>query len=223
MDRADLRGPAVAAVSDREEARRARLGRVRSRQRRAERRRSIAVIAGAAVLSCAVVAAVVVPLAREHRQQSQAAAAAARGIDGVQTFPDLSREHVTSAVSYPQVLPVGGDHAPVWTNCGAYEQSVPATQGVHSLEHGAVWIGYRPDLDGAQVQELMALAQANSYALLSPVADLPSPISLSAWGVQLNLDDAADPRVSAFVRRYQQGPQTPEPGAPCTGGAGAVA
>jgi len=195
---------------------------VRSRQRRAERRRSVAVIGAAVVASCAVVAAVVIPLAREQRQQSQAAAAAARGIDGVQSFPGLSRNHVTSPVSYPQVLPVGGDHAPVWTNCGTYEQPVPATQGVHSLEHGAVWIGYRPDLDSAQVQELTAFAQANSYVLLSPVADLPSPISLSAWGVQLNLDEAADPRLSAFIRRYQQGPQTPEPGAACTGGAGAV-
>ncbi len=40
----------------------------------------------------------------------------------------------------------------------------------------------------------------------------------SAWGVQLALGSTEDPRLPAFVARYSQGPQTPEPGAPCTGG-----
>jgi hypothetical protein len=41
---------------------------------------------------------------------------------------------------------------------------------------------------------------------------------LSAWGHQLSVDSAADPRVEEFITAYVQGPQTPEPGAPCTGG-----
>ena len=40
----------------------------------------------------------------------------------------------------------------------------------------------------------------------------------SAWGKQISLDGADDPDLESFIRAYQQGPQTPEPGAVCTGG-----
>jgi hypothetical protein len=50
--------------------------------------------------------------------------------------------------------------------------------------------------------------------------DLPSPVVASAWGKQLRLDGAGDPRLERFVSAFQQGPQTPEPGAACTGGVG---
>jgi hypothetical protein len=42
----------------------------------------------------------------------------------------------------------------------------------------------------------------------------------SAWGKQLRLEGADDPDLEQFVRAYQRGPQTPEPGAACTGGVG---
>ena len=42
----------------------------------------------------------------------------------------------------------------------------------------------------------------------------------SAWGLQLKADSAADPAVAAFVQAYANGPQSPEPGAPCTGAFG---
>jgi hypothetical protein len=36
----------------------------------------------------------------------------------------------------------------------------------------------------------------------------------------LKLDTASDPRLPEFVRRYANGPQTPERMAPCSGGMG---
>jgi hypothetical protein len=41
---------------------------------------------------------------------------------------------------------------------------------------------------------------------------------LSAWGHQLSVNTAADPRVDQFLTKYVQGAQTPEPGAACTNG-----
>lgn len=41
---------------------------------------------------------------------------------------------------------------------------------------------------------------------------------LSAWGKQLTVKSAADARVAQFFTKYVQGPQTPEPGAACSGG-----
>jgi hypothetical protein len=38
------------------------------------------------------------------------------------------------------------------------------------------------------------------------------------WGKQLLLQSASDPRLLQFVKYFSDGPQTPEPGVPCTGG-----
>ena len=54
--------------------------------------------------------------------------------------------------------------------------------------------------------------------VLSPRDGLPGPVVASAWGTQLVLDGVDDPRLAEFIKRYRQGPQTPEPGAACTGG-----
>jgi hypothetical protein len=91
---------------------------------------------------------------------------------------------------------------------------------VHSLEHGAVWIAYRPDLPEAAVQTLRNLARGRTHVLVAPYPDLPQPVVATAWGLQLPLEDAFDSRLPVFVSRYEKGPQTPEPGALCTGGTG---
>ncbi len=66
--------------------------------------------------------------------------------EGGQSFWVLSQYHTTEPVFYGQIAPVGGDHGPVLQNCGFYEEPVRNENAVHSLEHGAVWITYRPDL-----------------------------------------------------------------------------
>jgi len=86
------------------------------------------------------------------------------------------------------------------------------------LEHGAVWIAYRPDLPEDQVAELQALA-AQPYTLVTPVEGI-SDVVASAWGARLELDGVDDPRLAEFLEFFRQGPQTPEPGAPCTSGVG---
>jgi len=137
-------------------------------------------------------------------------------ISGLRTFDNLSRKHVTNPVSYPQRPPVGGDHSPFPQTCGAYDQPVPDEQGVHSMEHGAVWITYRPDLPGPQVDLLRKQAR-KPHVLVSPYPGLPFPVVASAWGRQLQLDSADDARLEQFVTQFREGPQTPEPGASCSG------
>ena len=145
---------------------------------------------------------------------------AARTPEGVESFSNLSRNHVEGTVSYPQNPPVGGDHSPVWQNCGFYSSPVQNEHAVHSMEHGAVWITYQPDLPSDQVEVLRNLAHEYTYVLVSPYPDLPTPVVASAWGKQLKLDSANDPRLEQFVSAFREGPQTPEPGSPCTGGTG---
>lgn len=94
---------------------------------------------------------------------------------------------------------------------------------VHSLEHGAVWITYQPTLPADQIEQLQALTKAGPYRLLSPYPGLPSPIAVSAWGLQLQVADAADPRLATFVQTYENRKDGPEYGASCQGGVGTPA
>lgn len=129
-----------------------------------------------------------------------------------------SGEHVTTPVAYEQSPAVGGDHSPVWTNCGIYTKPIEQMRAVLSMEHGAVWITYRPDLPAAQLQKLTKLAEASGYVLLSRYPGQATRVTATVWGVQLALDTADDPRLRSFLTIYVQGEQTPEPCAPCTGG-----
>ena len=151
---------------------------------------------------------------------SSAGTASVGTIPGVVTYTNLARTHVTGTVTYAQNPPVGGPHNLVWLNCGIYAAPVHNENAVHSLEHGAVWITYQPTLASAAVQHLISLVKGQSYVILSPYPGLPAPVVASAWGVQLKVQTAYDPRITQFIHAYEQGPQTPEPGAPCSGGTG---
>lgn len=139
---------------------------------------------------------------------------------GVQTFANLARNHVNGPVQYPQNPPVGGNHNPVWLNCGIYSSPVPNENAVHSMEHGAVWITYQPNLPANEVSALQKLVGKNTYVILSPYPGLPAPVVASAWGVQAKYANASDPNLARFMNYYRQGPQTPEQGAACDGGTG---
>jgi hypothetical protein len=137
-------------------------------------------------------------------------------LDAVKTYT-VTRDHTTEPVTYEQTPPVGGDHASTWLNCGVYTEPVANELAVHSLEHGAVWVTYRPDLPADQIAALEA-SIPDTYMVLSPFDGLPGPVVASAWGTQLVLTGVDDPRLEEFITTYRQGPQTPEPGAACTGG-----
>ena len=192
---------------------------VLARSRAKEKRTKLLTAAVIAAAALAVIVPTTVVLTGAATEKSAVAAAAAAPIEGVKDYEVPSANHVDATVTYAQKPGVGGDHNPVWLNCGIYEAPVPENNAVHSLEHGAVWISY----DGISDAELATLKQdvgEKTYMLLAPYPDQGAKIKLTAWGEQLSVDSADDPRISAFVTKYRQGPQTPEPGAPCTGGIG---
>jgi hypothetical protein len=141
-------------------------------------------------------------------------------LDAVKTFDYKGAIHVSDPVTYAENPPVGGPHFGQWLNCGVYDAPVQNENAVHSMEHGAVWITYRPDLASDQVAELKSDVARETYTVLSPYQGLPSPIVLSAWNNQLQVQSADDPRVNAFLAKFVQGEQTPEPGALCSNGVG---
>jgi hypothetical protein len=102
----------------------------------------------------------------------------------------------------------------VWQQCTFYSEPVQNEKAVHSLEHGAIWITYRPDLPPAEVDVVASLARSRKDVLASRWDDgLPAPLVATAWGRQLQLPSATDPRLSEFVRLYAN--KGPETNAPC--------
>jgi hypothetical protein len=191
---------------------------IRAKQRTKQRRFNILLYGSFGLVLAAIITSVALVVAGSVQERDAAAEAAKKPIDGIQTFADLSRNHVQTAVDYPQQPGVGGDHAPVWTNCGTYTEPVNEQRAVHSLEHGAVWLTYNPGLAAADVTLLTDLAKGQPYVLLSPDKDQTTSVTATAWGTQLTVPEAGDPRIGAFIRAYAQSPNAPEPGAACTGG-----
>lgn len=141
--------------------------------------------------------------------------------EGVESFEDLGRDHVGTAVSYEQTPPVSGDHSGVWQNQGFYEEPVRDENAVHPLEHGAVWIAYAPELPEEGKDRIKELVEGRDCALASPYPDLPqnaAVVASASWGKQLAIESADDLALEDFVRSFRRGPQTPEPGATCSGG-----
>jgi hypothetical protein len=137
-------------------------------------------------------------------------------------YGNLQRDHVSAKakVDYPFTPPVGGKHAGTWQNCGVYRTPISNETGVHSLEHGSVWIAYQQGLAKSDQAKLERFVRGKPYVLLSPVVTISSPISVVAWGVRMNLSKLDPIKLEAFVKAYAPNSNAPEPQFPCVGGTG---
>ncbi|MEV5841597.1 DUF3105 domain-containing protein [Streptomyces sp. NPDC051985] len=201
----------------------------RAEQARERRNRMLTIGASVVVVAGLVVGGVVLVNSQSDKSDSSSDAKGSSGdsghfttgSDGVRTWSGkLSRTHVAGTVKYPMHPPVGGNHNPVWLNCNGnvYTKAVKDENAVHALEHGAVWVTYTDKATKSDVDTLAAKVKQTPYSLMSPYTNQTSPIELSAWGHQLSVTSADDPKVAKFFETYVQGKQTPEPGASCTGG-----
>lgn len=148
----------------------------------------------------------------------QDAEAAVPGLAVAQTAPEQG--HEPGPLEYDRSPSWGGPHNGAWTTCTGqvYAEQVPEEHAAHSMEHGAVWVTYRPDLPPEQVEAVKELVEGTDYRFLSPFPAQEDPISIQAWGRQLTVDSASDERLETFADEFTNGPQTPERGATCAGG-----
>jgi hypothetical protein len=113
----------------------------------------------------------------------------------------------------PGQPPAGGPHYAQPAPAGMYARPVPDGHAIHSLEHGIVWISYRPDLLSAEdLEALTAVAQAHARdVLMSPRPENAAAASVVSWGRRLNL---ASPVTRAAVEAFvvTNVDQAPEPG-----------
>jgi hypothetical protein len=138
---------------------------------------------------------------------------------GLEVYPATTSRVVEGPIQYDRHPPTNGDHAPLWQNCGFYRESIEDRHAVHSLDHGVVWITYRPDLPEKQIASLHPYGKED-YVMVSPYPGQDAPVIATSWRVQLELKGADDPRLRRFVKEFRISEIAPLSGNRCTLGVG---
>ena len=181
-------------------------------------RRPWGLVAAAAVVVLFAAAVLTYAVTRADRAEAERVSSPTE-IEGLTSYEYAPGVHTREPVAYTESPPVGGPHDVVWADCTGtvYDVEIRHENAVHSLEHGAVWITYDPELvDAEGVDALAGLVEGRPGVMLSPYAGQERPIGMQSWGHQLFVDAADDPRIGQFVDLLVFHPDlTPEPGAPC--------
>lgn len=101
---------------------------------------------------------------------------------------DLGREHVQAKTYGGDEPPTSGPHATAlpW---GSYDREIADANTIHNLEHGGIYISYRPDLPKNDIEKIKALfikPFSNpdfkpNKVIIAPRANNKSSIVMSSW------------------------------------------
>lgn len=139
---------------------------------------------------------------------------APKGEDFSVVYDTLGRSHIPDGAPRPEYNsnpPSSGAHYAQTVRGGFYDVPLRDENVVHNLEHGDVWITYRPDI--AEEVKNVLKTFAGQYVVVSARAENEHDISLVAWGRvdSFDLQESILPdesRISDFIRRYDnRGPE----------------
>ncbi len=117
---------------------------------------------------------------------------------------DMGSIHVKkgeSHVAYNSNPPTSGPH---WgdgvAGGGIHDKEVPDELLVHSLEHGATIVSYKPDLSQGDMKNLKnAFNDASGLKIMVPRKNLDVPIALTSWNYLLKLKTTDAGKIKAFI------------------------
>lgn len=112
--------------------------------------------------------------------------------------------------TYAESPPVGGIHTVYWARCRFFEEVLDDGLTVHALEHGAVWLAYRPDLPAADLAVLRGFVDGVHEIVASPYPGISEPVVALAWARQLRLDSVRDARLAQFIDAFHDAPHAPQ-------------
>lgn len=128
-------------------------------------------------------------------------------------YVDQGRMHIQVGAEHPAYNsnpPSSGWHYASPVDPGFYDKEVADEYLVHNLEHGNVWIAYRPDIGDDLIKKLRTFASA--WTVIAPREKNETDVALVAWGRvdAFNIENGIldEARVSDFITRYKnRGPE----------------
>lgn len=132
-----------------------------------------------------------------------------------QAIPEEGSAHVPEGteVQYQSNPPTSGNHWSDPLRPGLYDMEKPDEAIIHSLEHGRVWVSYKPSIPEETKQGLIKLLQGRAGVILTPRSANDADIALVAW-TRLDAFNIAqdgtipEDRILDFVNRYlNKGPE----------------
>ncbi len=135
-----------------------------------------------------------------------------------QVIAEEGSSHVDEGtpLTYEHYPPSSGNHYDTPLGPGFYEVAYLEGYWLHSLEHGSIVIAYKDADDAdlkAQIRDLINEAPKRRCGIVRIVAVpytlSPTPITLLAWGKELNLETFDKEVILNFYKRYEdRGPET---------------
>lgn len=137
-----------------------------------------------------------------------------KGPDYSQGISVLGIGHIAddaTYTSYNSNPPTSGPHYANPASARFYDKELPDEQLVHNLEHGNIWIAYKPDLPGNIIDILKDFSGGN--VVVTPRSKNDADIALAAWGrldkFSIEASGINKQRIKDFISRYQnKGPES---------------
>jgi len=129
-----------------------------------------------------------------------------------QYFESQGQEHIAPGATHNQYNSNPPSSGPHWAEPainGAHEEPVVDEQAIHNLEHGYVWIAYKPDLPSDMIEKLKSIVNEDNWKVVSsPRSENDSPIALVAWTRVLKLETYDEDQIKEFIKTYRdRGPE----------------
>lgn len=138
-----------------------------------------------------------------------------------EAYEEIGNEHIGLKDSPPKPYnsnpPTSGGHYGQQANWGIYDYEVNDRFFIHNLEHGGIWIAYKPDVPAGVVDELKKIVDefGASKLVMAPRPANDADIAVSAWthvykfdltGGELSAEEKEN--VRAFYRAFKnRGPE----------------
>lgn len=136
-----------------------------------------------------------------------------------ESYVNQGQEHVALdyQFSYNSNPPTSGPHFASPANWGVYDYEVHDKLFIHNLEHGGIWISYKPSVDLHVVEHLKSIVSefGGSKLVMAPRSANDSDVAVMAWTRVLKFDlggqDISEEQLNqihAFYKAYKnRGPE----------------
>lgn len=142
-------------------------------------------------------------------------ALATLGKDYSREIPFVGQDHIPEGArvtNYNSNPPTSGDH---WVDPqldGVYDKVIPDEAMVHSLEHGRIWISYKPSIPESVKEALRRIGRSQTFVLVTERPANDTDIAVAAWQRldTFNIENGRvdEKRIYDFIMRYRnKGPE----------------